>query len=368
MSETASSQLIGVIGAGTMGADIAQSAALGGFTVRLYDSAPAARAAALAKIGKTLARSVEKERLTQVQADAVLARVQPVEALEQLAPCEIIIEAIIENFDAKAGLFEAVSAVAPERALLATNTSSLRVSELARHVKRPERFVGLHYFFPASINPLLEVIRGEASGDAAVEQALEFARRTGKTPVLCRDVYGFAVNRFFVPYLNEAARLVEEGYDAAVIEACALQEFEASVGPFKVMDLTKTIIAVHAAETLAQLGEFYRPTRALIEQGESGRPWAVEPAQDPGASRTIRERLLGAVFLPVLQALDQQVASAEDIDLGAKLALQWARQPCQMMDALGQERVRIMLQPLLQGHATAMPTSIEQVGRLRVSS
>jgi 3-hydroxybutyryl-CoA dehydrogenase len=367
VSETRS-QLIGVIGAGTMGSDIAHSAALGGFTVRLYDSAPAARAAALAKIGKTLARGVEKERLTQAQADAVLARVQPVEALEALAPCEIIIEAIIENFEAKAGLFEAVSAVAGERALLATNTSSLRVSDLAHHVKKPARFVGLHYFFPASINPLLEIIRGEASSDAAVDQALDFARSTGKTPVLCRDVFGFAVNRFFVPYLNEAARLVEEGNDAAAIEACALREFEASVGPFKVMDLTKTIIAVHAAETLAQLGAFYRPTRALIEQGESGRAWAVEPAQDPGQCEGIRQRLLGAVFLPVLQALDQQVASAADLDLGAKLALQWGRQPCQLMDTLGQDRVRAMLQPLLQAHATAMPAAIERVGRLRSSS
>lgn len=358
---------VGVIGAGTMGADIAQSGALGGFEVRLYDSRPGAAEAARGKIAGSLARAVDKGRMGRAEAEAALSRVRPAAELAELGACQLLIEAIVENFEAKAALFESLSEIAGPDALIATNTSSLRVSELARHVERPERFIGLHYFFPAAVNPLLEVIRGDASSEMAIEGALGFAQATGKQPILCRDVSGFAVNRYFVPYLNEAARLAEEGHAPGAIERRAKQLLDAAVGPFRVMDLTKPIIAVHAARTLERLGAFYAPAPLLVRQGESGELWQADEtaAATAEAEREIDDRLLGAVFLAALQALDQDVASPADLDLGAKLALQWKRPPCQLMDALGREAVLTLLKPLLARHGGEMPASSGRIGALR---
>lgn len=331
---------VGIVGAGTMGSGIAQSAALAGYQVRLVDRDPAVVAAAIARIGASLAKSAAAGRLGEAEASAAAARIGPATGLAALAGCGLVIEAIIEDEAAKAQLFRALSPEIRADAVIATNTSCLSVSTLAEAVTAPERFVGLHYFFPAAVNPLLEVIAGAKTGEAAMEAAFAFGRATAKQPIRCADIYGFAVNRYFVPYLNEAVRLADEGFAAADVERVARHAFGTKAGPFKVMDLTKPEIALHSTRTLERLGAFYAPAAGLVAKAAAGGSWQVPETDGEGADdRTIRDRLFGAVLLAVKGALAQQVAIAADIDLGARIGLQWRWQPCAAMTALGEDEV-----------------------------
>lgn len=320
---------VGVIGAGTMGSGIAQGAAVHGHRVVLFDQAPAAVARALGKITDSLDRAVAKGKMTAAAAGAARGRITGADSLAGLAGCGLAIEAIVEDAAAKAALFSALSRVVAADAVIATNTSSLRVGELAEAVCEPERFLGLHYFFPAAVNPLIEVVRGPATGATAVDTASTFARACGKTPIVCADQYGFAVNRFFVPYLNEAARLAGEGYSLGAIDAAARAAFQTAAGPFKVMDMSKPAIALHACRTLARLGRFYEPAPILVRVGESGALWQPDDTTQPGADGAlIRDRLQGAVLTAVGELLAEGVATQEAIDTGAKLGLQWGWRPC----------------------------------------
>ncbi len=354
---------VGVIGAGTMGREIALNLVSHGFDVRLLDASPEVLSAAEKHVHAGLERSVTKGRMDAAEAGSKRALLQPVSEHAELADRELVIEAIVEVFDAKQALFASLDPVLSPDAVLATNTSSFRVSDLAASVNRPERVVGLHYFFPAAVNPVLEVIRGDDSTDAVIDRALAFARASGKTPLPCRDVYGFAVNRFFVPYLNEAVRLLDEGESAPDIEKVALDALGAAVGPFRVMDLSKTIIALHACRTLARLGPFYDPAPGLVAKGNAGDDWSIEPASDvpPDTAGRIRDRLLGAIFLAVLEALDQDVADPEVFDVGASLALKWKRPPCELMRELGEREVHRLVSAMAGSHGARVPASLEEV-------
>jgi len=202
---------VGIVGAGTMGGGIANNLGQHGFAVILTDARPGAAAEAVAAAGSHYARAAEKGRLSATDAEAALARLRVGSSLAELAEADLVIEAVFEDFDLKARLLAELSPILRAEAILATNTSCLRVGDLARHVRRPERFLGLHYFSPAAVNPVVEVVEGEATAPATVEAALAFCRGSGKQPLRCRDSYGFAVNRFFCPYTNEAARALDAG-------------------------------------------------------------------------------------------------------------------------------------------------------------
>lgn len=353
---------IGLVGAGTMGAAIAQGAAACGFKVILNDRDPAVLARAMEQIKGSLGRAVEKGRMTEAGAAATLDRLTPSADIAGLAPCDLVIEAIIEKFEAKAELFRALSGLLSPAALIATNTSSLKVDDLAAAVTRPERFLGLHYFFPAAVNPLLEIVRGAATSDAVMDAAAAFAKATAKQAIRCRDAFGFAVNRFFVPYLNEAVRLVDEGFGPGDIDLAITRGFATAVGPFKLMDISKPVIALHACRTLAQMGPFYQPAASLVTIGESGKSWnaAIPAAVDPVIAATIVGRLQGAVLTAVLEALDEEVAAPEDFDLGARIGLQWGWQPCAGARALG----RVATERLVARHflGRPLPQSLAMLG------
>ncbi|RAU22437.1 3-hydroxybutyryl-CoA dehydrogenase [Paramagnetospirillum kuznetsovii] len=355
-------QKIGLVGAGTMGAAIAQGAAVSGFEVILNDRDPAVVDRAMAQIKSSLGRSVEKGKMTAPDAEAALARLTPSSDLADLAPCALVIEAIIENFEAKSALFSALSGLLAPTALMATNTSSLKVDDLAKAVTNPERFLGLHYFFPAAINPLLEIVRGAATSDAVMDTASAFATATGKQAIRCKDAYGFAVNRYFVPYLNEAARLLDEGMAPGDMDRAVMDAFGTAVGPFKLMDISKPVIALHACRTLAVMGAFYQPAPSLVIKGEAGGPWNAEiPATvEPELARTITDRLQGAVLTAMLEALDEKVATPEDMDLGARIGLQWQWQPWAAAVKLGRAGTQALVARYFAGRA--LPVSL---GRLK---
>ncbi|MBV5323994.1 MAG: 3-hydroxyacyl-CoA dehydrogenase family protein, partial [Rhodospirillaceae bacterium] len=275
--------------------------------------------------------------------------------------CGLVIEAIIENAEAKAGLFRDLSGLLAADALIATNTSSLKVDDLAAAVTGPERFLGLHYFFPAAINPLLEIVRGTATSDAVMDAATLFAKATGKQAIRCRDAFGFAVNRFFVPYLSEAVRLVDEGFDPGEIDLAVTTGFGTGVGPFKLMDISKPVIALHACRTLARMGAFYEPAKSLVTIGEAGTSWnAVLPdAMDSTKAAVIVERLQGAVLTAVLEALDEKVAAPEDFDSGARIGLQWKWLPYAGAQALGRAGTERLVARHFQGRP--MPRSLAAI-------
>ncbi len=200
-----------VIGAGTMGSGIAQVAARAGFEVVLRDVAPEYLDRGLATIRSSLDRDVKKERLTVAQQEEILARIRPTTELADVAGAEVVVEAIIENFDAKAALFRELDALTPPETVLATNTSSISITRIAATTKRPAQVIGMHFMNPVPVMPLVEVIRGCATSEATVNYVLELGAKLGKTCLMANDFPGFVSNRILMPMLNEAMFALYEG-------------------------------------------------------------------------------------------------------------------------------------------------------------
>jgi 3-hydroxybutyryl-CoA dehydrogenase len=204
-------QKVGVLGCGLMGHGITQICAQAGWDVVVREVSQEKLDAGIAKIEKQLARAVEKGRMEQADADAVRARISPTLDYADLADCDLVIEAITEDLAMKLEMWGQVEAVARPDAFFATNTSSLSVAEQAAVTSRPQRFLGLHFFNPAQVMPLLEVVRAEDSEDEAIELGFALGEKLGKTTVAARDNRGFIVNRLLVPYMLDAIRALEQG-------------------------------------------------------------------------------------------------------------------------------------------------------------
>ena len=202
---------VGVLGAGLMGHGIAQVAAQSGYEVVLREVDEAALAKGIGKIEKQLARAVEKGKATQEDADAVRARIKGTTEYGDLAECDLVIEAITENLQLKVEMWKEVDPIVKREAVFATNTSSLAVIDQAAATSRPERFVGLHYFNPAQVMKLVEVVRCVTTSEEVFDTALEFASSEGKLAIGTKDRAGFIVNRLLVPYLLDGMRSYEEG-------------------------------------------------------------------------------------------------------------------------------------------------------------
>ncbi|MFK4069409.1 3-hydroxyacyl-CoA dehydrogenase [Streptomyces sp. NPDC029674] len=232
------SSAVAVVGTGTMGQGIAQVALVAGHPVRLYDAVPGRAQEAADAIGARLDRLVEKGRITAEDRAAAGARLTPAESLAELADCGLVIEAILERLDVKQRLFQDLEEVVAEDCLLATNTSSLSVTAIAGALRAPGRFVGLHFFNPAPLLPLVEVVSGFATDGSAATRAYETAKAWGKTPVRCADTPGFIVNRVARPFYAEALRLYEERVaDPATIDAVLRECGGFKMGPFELTDL-----------------------------------------------------------------------------------------------------------------------------------
>jgi 3-hydroxybutyryl-CoA dehydrogenase len=229
---------IGVVGAGTMGAGIAELAATAGHPVFLCDSDSGAVEAASGRIAARLERMVERGRMDAAERAAILARIRSVHGLDTLAPAALVIEAIVEDLTAKERLLDALEVFVRPTAILASNTSSLSITALGARLKHPERLVGMHFFNPAPVMPLVEVVRGLMSGDEAVNAALQTARAWGKSAVEARSTPGFIVNRIARPYYGEALRALAEGAaDVVTIDAVMRETGGFPMGPFALMDL-----------------------------------------------------------------------------------------------------------------------------------
>ena len=203
-------EIVGIVGLGAMGAGIAQIAIEAGYETVGREMTDDLGEGARARIAHFLQRKVDKGQVEEADREAALGRLTLTTRLEDLARCDLVVEAIVEDLDAKVALFRDLERIVRPDAVLATNTSALSVTEIAAAVARPERVVGMHFFNPAPLMPLVEVVRAELSSDAAVEAAFAVGVRLGKRPIRCHDTPGFVVNRVLIPLLNDCIRVLDE--------------------------------------------------------------------------------------------------------------------------------------------------------------
>jgi 3-hydroxybutyryl-CoA dehydrogenase len=264
---------VGVVGLGTMGAGIAQVCLQAGLEVVGREVSPELGQKARERIDHYLSRGVEKGRLTQTEKDAALDRLTLVTELADLGSCQLVIEAAFEDLEVKRELFgELERSVEPE-AILATNTSALSVTEIAAATTSPERVVGMHFFNPAPVLPLVEVIRTAHTSDEIFDTAYAFAERIGKEPVACNDTPGFIVNRILIPLLNDCVRVLDESrVTPEDVDRAMRFGVNWPIGPCALIDLIGIDVHVHASEALhAALGEErMAPPERLLQMQQAG--------------------------------------------------------------------------------------------------
>jgi 3-hydroxybutyryl-CoA dehydrogenase len=268
---------VGVVGLGTMGAGIAQVSVQSGHETVGREISDELNERARATIARYLTRAVEKERLSQADRDAALDRLALTTSLEELADCDLVIEAIVEELEPKRELFAELERICRPDAILATNTSALSVSAIAEAVERPGRVIGMHFFNPAPVLPLVEIVRAERSSDEALDAAHAWAERAGKQPVRCNDTPGFIVNRILIPLLNDCVRVLDEaGVSPEDLDKAMTNGAGWPMGPCALLDLVGIDIHVHASEALhgaLREDRMAPPERllAMLREGKLGR-------------------------------------------------------------------------------------------------
>jgi 3-hydroxybutyryl-CoA dehydrogenase len=363
---------VGVIGAGTMGAGIAQVAATYGHAVVLADASEVAVQTAKSGHASALGRDVDKGRRTRAEADAILARITYVSGvgtaeLATFASCGLIIEAIVEDLAIKQGLFRSLEAIVATDAVLATNTSSLSIAAIAGGCAHPERVIGIHFFNPAPVMALVEVIPALATDAALVGATRTLVERWGKVPVVASDTPGFIVNRIARPFYGESLRILEEGIaDVATIDWAMRTLGGFKMGPFELMDLIGNHVNYAVTKSVFEAMYYdprYRPAltqRRLVESGWLGRKSArgyydyrtgavqPKPIEDEMLGRAIRDRVLAMLINEAVDAVQMRVASPADIELAMTRGVNYPHGLLHWGDAIGAAGVLATLESLQQ--------------------
>lgn len=259
---------IAIIGSGTMGCGIAISSIVASHTVQLFDVSEEKRNHALEYVSKELLKSVERGKLAPDLYELTLSRCTAVASLEEISNADLVIEAIIEDFEIKKSLFSKIESILSNpSAIIASNTSSFSISSLSKDLKNPERFVGLHFFNPAHIMKLVEIIKGSFTNQLTIEVTTEYVRSLGKTPALASDVPGFIVNRVARNYYNESLRLLTEGVASIEQIDKILKGIGFKMGPFELMDLIGNDVNVQVSKSVWEQ-YFYEPrfTPSTLQQ------------------------------------------------------------------------------------------------------
>ncbi|MEO5902969.1 MAG: 3-hydroxyacyl-CoA dehydrogenase NAD-binding domain-containing protein [Gemmatimonadaceae bacterium] len=351
---------VGVVGAGAMGSGIAQVAASYGHPVVLFDTQQGAVEKGIAGIEKNLARSVEKNRITADEHSSIRSRISTVagagasNTLSAFADCGLIIEAVVENIDVKRDLFGQLENVIAPDAILATNTSSLSVTAIASGCTKPQRVVGVHFFNPPTVLPLVEIIPGLATDSDVTGRVEALVDAWGKKTVVASDTPGFIVNRIARPFYGEALRIYEEGIaDMATIDWAMREIGGFKMGPFELMDFIGNDINLAATKSVYEAmfnDSRFKPTltqQRLFDAGflgrKSGRGYydyspgatAPEPVQDRELGDLIFKRILCMLINQAADALYYRVASAHDIDQAMMLGVNYPKGLLAWADEMG---------------------------------
>ncbi len=356
---------VGVVGAGTMGRGIAQVASAAGHNVLLLDRNPVVLEEAHAFLSKIQDRSVSKGRISRLDADALLQRIHGTQHLSDMSDCGLVIEAIVERTDIKSALFSELETVVSEHCILASNTSSLSVTALAASLQRPDRFVGLHFFNPAPLMPLVEVVPALQSRKGLSDEMLALMQQWGKQPAVAKDTPGFIVNRVARPFYGEAIRILEEGMaDVPTIDwaMTALGGFK--MGPFALMDLIGNDINYAVTESVWTAFYYdprYKPSFAQkrnVDAGwygrKTGKGWydhgegAAQPVarMDKALGQDILWRILVMLINEAADAVFWGVASAEDVDRAMRGGVNYPKGLLKWGEEVGLDRCVVTLDNL----------------------
>lgn len=354
---------VSVIGAGTMGAGIAQIAATNGHKVCLYDSFEGAIETAENKLKKILDRLVEKERITQQDNEAILGRINFTKDIKDVSASGLVIEAIIENLEIKQKVFTEIESLVDEECIIASNTSSLSIASIASALKKAERVVGIHFFNPAPLMPLVEIIPAVQTSESTLTKAKAIIDSWKKVTVIAKDTPGFIVNRVARPFYGEALRIYEEGVaDFATIDWAMREIGGFRMGPFQLMDYIGNDINYTVTETVFTAFYFdsrYKPSftqKRMMEAGylgrKSGRGYYDYSADTPNATedrelgKIILWRVLVMLINEAADALFLNIASKEYIDLAMTKGVNYPKGLLAWADEIGIENVLNQLKNL----------------------
>jgi 3-hydroxybutyryl-CoA dehydrogenase len=357
---------IGVIGSGAMGSGIAQVAALAGHEVHVYDANPVAAQSAASNMRVSLQKLVEKGKCTEDKYNLALKNVIFQSSIEKLNTCDLIIEAIVEDISVKQEVFSALESIVSDKCILASNTSSLSIASMASICNKPERFIGIHFFNPANIMPLVEVIPALQTDSSVTEIAIALIQSWGKTVVVCKDTPGFIVNRVARSFYGEAIRMYEEGIADVVTIDWAMKKFGGfKMGPFELMDFIGHDVNYKVTETVwEQL--FYDPRfkpsltqKRLYEAKRFGKKSGigfydyregaikVEPTEDDELGNYIFNRIIAMLINEAIDTLYLNIASKEDIDLAMTKGVNYPKGLLAWADEIGLGSVLEELESLM---------------------
>ena len=369
---------IAVVGAGTMGVGIAQSAALAGLPTVMLDVQEDALARGRETMEGDLERRVERGRLSEDERREALDLVSTTTSLEACADAPLVVEAVIEDLEVKRRVFADLEAVVGRETVLATNTSSLSVAGIAAATERPERVVGMHFFNPVPAMRLVEIVGGPSTDASAARRAEEVAERLGKTPIRVSDTPGFIVNRVARPFYLEALRLVEEGVEPGRIDA-AIRGAGFRMGPLELADLIGHDVNLAVSESLFERYYYqprFRPShlqRSMVEAGLLGRKsgrgfydYGAEKQEEVGeVPEHVALRVICCIVNEAYLALSEGVATAEDIDKAMKLGANHPRGPFEWAEEIGVQSILRMLDSLRDayGEAYIAAPSLRAAGR-----
>jgi 3-hydroxybutyryl-CoA dehydrogenase len=358
---------LGVVGAGTMGAGIAQLGCLGGFRVTLHDADPQALATGADRLEAALAKGAGRGLWSAGNAAAAAGRLTTTLNVDELAGSELVIEAAPEDLELKRELFARLAGICGEEAVLATNTSSLPVTEIAAEVDHPERVCGMHFFNPPPQMLLVEIVAGDLTGELALLHATSVARAMGREPVRTKDSPGFIVNRCNRPFSLEALRMLGEGFAThAEIDAAMRELGGYRMGPFELMDLIGIDVNLEVArsfyrqrpeprwephpiqEEMVEAGRLGRKSGAGFYEYDAGRRIdpLMRPGRQPADPAAILERIVAQLVNEASFAVDEGVARPSEIDTAMRLGLNHPKGPFEWQRELGADRLVQVLRRL----------------------
>ncbi len=356
--------MIGIIGSGTMGSGIAQIASTNGHKVVLFDSSSEALKNSKEKLEKILDRLVEKEKITSQESQEILARISFSTNLKDIKDSELVIEAIIEDLEVKKSVFNKIENEVSDECIIASNTSSLSIASIASACKKSERVIGIHFFNPAPIMPLVEIIPAVQTSQETLQEAKNIIDSWGKTTVIAKDTPGFIVNRVARPFYGEALRIYEEGIaDFATIDWAMKEIGGFRMGPFELMDYIGNDVNYMVTETVFSSFYYdprYKPSftqKRMMEAGFLGRKSGkgyydysqeekAKPTKDRDEGKKIVWRILAMLINEASDALFLKIATRDDIDLAMTKGVNYPKGLLSWADEIGVDNVLKILEEL----------------------